>query len=613
MWAESTHYKTWFYYQEDLDWIRSDVNQRHQAPNEPVAPSAEEPQPSTRREERYKKTALIGSGAFGLVYKAIDTRDNDRVVAIKTTKPRGRHQDDMHTSVLREIKLLNELHHPNIISLLNVVECNYELRLVLDYAETDLGQIIADHSIYFRLSNIKAYALMILRGLDYLHQRWILHRDLKPANLLVNAAGILKIADFGLSKNFGLPLQYMTPGVVTRWYRSPELLMAADHYGVGVDMWSVGCIIAELVERFPFFPSVHDSDLDQLVFIYEKMGSPTEISWPGMTSLKGYVQMKHHFEGRPLHQLLPSVAPDLLHLLQLLLQYNPRQRINCRLALNMEFFSCPPAPRTAVFIPASYSVSIVPDDVSPESDNPLEERPRQTCSGLKRKSNDRVPDHRKLKYTKVMDVSEEKQLVSKYELFLSDLAHSFTPPIPFSVVWTALNYMKRFYLLKSVVEYHPKSIALTCLYLAIKVDEHHISTERFLDTLASRHLFTTRTELHRNQLIVMRHIYYHLALHTPFRCIEEFLINVEYDCPTYDSKYLQSEIDYFLYKFIRTDGVFLHSPVRIGLAAITYAARKINDQIVEKYLNDNFSRDMEHSSRSNLKQSLEKIIALVHC
>lgn len=607
MWAESTHYKSWYYYKENLDSIRLSVNQRCKALNERTVPPAENP-PKTRQEQRYQRRALIGSGAFGSVYQAVDTKDNDRVVAIKTVKRCDRYQvDGIHTSMLREIKTLKELRHPNIISLVDIVEDRKNLCLVLDYAETDLAQIIADPSICFRLSNIKAIVLMILKGLDYLHQRHILHRDLKPANILVNAAGVVKIADFGLSKKFGRPHQNMTPFVVTSWYRAPELLMADTNYGVGIDMWAVGCIFAELVQRFPFFHSVHDSDMDQLLAIYEKMGSPTEASWPGMTSLKGYFKMKRHYEATPLSLLLPTMTPSMLHLLQLLLQYDPNQRIDCKYALGMEFFTLPPSAKIASFLPPSCTAP-TSDNFSSEDDSLWDERQCRTRKGVKRKSTDTTEKSKKLK---TMDVAEEKLLLSKYEHFLCDVAHAFTPSIPFSVVWTALNYMKRFYLRKSVMEYHPKDMALACLFLATRADEYYLSMERFLLALTSKNVVITRTELHQNQLIVMRNIHYHLELHTPFQGVEEFLKNIHHCYRDYKSENLRVGIMDFLQKFIHTDGVFVHTPLRIALAAIIYAARNTNDQVVEKYLEENISTDMDPSAQWNLKQTLEKIMDLI--
>ncbi|CAI8043245.1 Cyclin-dependent kinase 7 [Geodia barretti] len=145
--------------------------------------------------------------------------------------------------------------------------------------DTDLEVIIRDSSILLTPGHVKAYAVMTLQGLEYLHNNWILHRDLKPNNLLLDRNGILKITDFGLAKPFGSPNRMLTHQVVTRWYRSPELLFGARLYGTGVDIWAVGCIIAELLLRVPFIPG--DTDLGQLTKIFEICGTPTEEIWPG--------------------------------------------------------------------------------------------------------------------------------------------------------------------------------------------------------------------------------------------------------------------------------------------------------------------------------------------
>lgn len=144
--------------------------------------------------------------------------------------------------------------------------------------DTDLEVIIKDTSIILTTSNIKAYMLMTLQGLEYLHTNWILHRDLKPNNLLVNNHGVLKVGDFGLAKWYGSPTRINTHQVVTRWYRSPELLYGARQYGTCIDMWAVGCILAELLLRVPFLPG--ESDLEQLTKIFQVLGTPTEETWP---------------------------------------------------------------------------------------------------------------------------------------------------------------------------------------------------------------------------------------------------------------------------------------------------------------------------------------------
>ena len=180
---------------------------------------------------RYEKIDFLGEGQFATVYKARDTKSSDgqRIVAVKKIKlgSRAEAKDGINRTALREIKLLQELDHVNIISLVDVFGHKSNVSLVMDFMDTDLEQIIKDQSIVFVASHIKSYLLQTLLGLEYLHANWILHRDLKPNNLLVNSSGILKIGDFGLAKAYGSPNRPYTHIVVTRWYRAPELLFGA--------------------------------------------------------------------------------------------------------------------------------------------------------------------------------------------------------------------------------------------------------------------------------------------------------------------------------------------------------------------------------------------------
>ncbi|XP_069483500.1 cyclin-dependent kinase 7 isoform X3 [Ambystoma mexicanum] len=242
------------------------------------------------RARRYEKLDFLGEGQFATVYKARDKNTN-QIVAIKKIKlgHRSEAKDGINRTALREIKLLQELSHPNIIGLLDAFGHKSNISLVFDFMETDLEVIIKDTSLVLTPAHIKAYMLMTLQGLEYLHHLWILHRDLKPNNLLLDENGVLKLADFGLAKSFGSPNRAYTHQVVTRWYRSPELLFGAKMYGVGVDMWAVGCILAELLLRVPFLPG--DSDLDQLTRIFETLGTPVEEQWPALR--------KRYFSNRP--------------------------------------------------------------------------------------------------------------------------------------------------------------------------------------------------------------------------------------------------------------------------------------------------------------------------
>lgn len=278
------------------------------------------------RAKRYEKLDFLGEGQFATVYKARDKNTN-QIVAIKKIKlgHRSEAKDGINRTALREIKLLQELSHPNII-----------------------GVIIKDNSLVLTPSHIKAYMLMTLQGLEYLHQHWILHRDLKPNNLLLDENGVLKLADFGLAKSFGSPNRAYTHQVVTRWYRAPELLFGARMYGVGVDMWAVGCILAELLLRVPFLPG--DSDLDQLTRIFETLGTPTEEQWPDMCSLPDFVTFKS-FPGIPLQHIFIAAGDDLLDLIQGLFLFNPCTRITATQALKTKYFSNRPGPTPGCQLP----------------------------------------------------------------------------------------------------------------------------------------------------------------------------------------------------------------------------------------------------------------------
>ncbi|XP_032824399.1 cyclin-dependent kinase 7 [Petromyzon marinus] len=301
------------------------------------------------RAKRYDKIDFLGEGQFATVYKAMDKVTN-KIVAIKKIKlgHRTEAKDGINRTALREIKLLQELNHPNIIGLLDAFGHKSNISLVFDFMDTDLEVIVKDTSLVLSPANIKSFMVMTLQGLEYLHMHWILHRDMKPNNLLLDEQGVLKLADFGLAKSFGSPSRVYTHQVVTRWYRSPELLFGARMYGVGVDMWAVGCILAELLLRTPFLPG--DSDLDQLSKIFEALGTPTEELWPGMTNLPDYVEYKS-FPGTPLENIFTAATDDLLELLQGLFTFSPAARLTATQAMQMPYFSNRPGPTPPAQLP----------------------------------------------------------------------------------------------------------------------------------------------------------------------------------------------------------------------------------------------------------------------
>ncbi|GAB1298512.1 Cyclin-dependent kinase 7 [Apodemus speciosus] len=328
------------------------------------------------RAKRYEKLDFLGEGQFATVYKARDKNTN-QIVAIKKIKlgHRSEAKDGINRTALREIKLLQELSHPNIIGLLDAFGHKSNISLVFDFMETDLEVIIKDNSLVLTPSHIKAYMLMTLQGLEYLHQHWILHRDLKPNNLLLDENGVLKLADFGLAKSFGSPNRAYTHQVVTRWYRAPELLFGARMYGVGVDMWAVGCILAELLLRVPFLPG--DSDLDQLTRIFETLGTPTEEQWPDMCSLPDYVTFKS-FPGVPLQHIFIAAGDDLLDLIQGLFLFNPCTRTTAAQALKTKYFSNRPGPTPGCQLPRPNC----PAEALKEQSNPTAAAKRKRTEAL---------------------------------------------------------------------------------------------------------------------------------------------------------------------------------------------------------------------------------------
>merc|ERR1719167_2146736 len=299
---------------------------------------------------RYEKIDFLGEGQFATVYKARDRDNDDRIVAVKKIKlgSQAEAKDGINRTALREIKLLQELHHHNVIELVDVFGHKSNVSLVMDFMDTDLEVIIKDSNIVLTAANIKSYTLQTLQGLEYLHTNWILHRDLKPNNLLVDSKGCLKLGDFGLAKFFGSPNRAMTHVVVTRWYRSPELLFGAKSYGVGVDIWAVGCILAELLLRVPFLAG--DSDLDQLSKIFQALGTPSEESWPGISSLPDFIQFKQQ-PGTPLRDIFTAAGDDLLDLMGSLLMLCPLKRCDATTALKSSYFSNKPAPSSGASLP----------------------------------------------------------------------------------------------------------------------------------------------------------------------------------------------------------------------------------------------------------------------
>jgi len=309
----------------------------------------------TEKAKRYEKIGFLGEGQFATVYKARD-KETGVIVAVKKIKFGNRVEaaDGINRTALREIKLLQEIKHIHIIGLVDVFGHGSNISLVYDFMDTDLEEVIRDReNIVLTPSHIKSYMIMILEGMEYLHANWILHRDLKPNNLLIDEKGILKIGDFGLAKFYGSPTREMTHQVVTRWYRAPELLFGARIYSTGIDMWAVGCIFSELLRREPLLPG--ETDLNQLVKIFELFGTPNENNWPKVKTLPDYVDFKP-VSAKPLKMIFSAVNNDTIIVLDNMLQLCPSKRCTCTEALKLPYFSNYPGPTACEDLPHPLSI-----------------------------------------------------------------------------------------------------------------------------------------------------------------------------------------------------------------------------------------------------------------
>jgi len=214
-----------------------------------------------------------------------------------------------------------------------------KLTLVFEYLEQDLKKLIDGLSGEgLDKATVKSYLYQLLKGVSYIHKFKILHRDLKPQNLLISREGILKIADFGLARGYGIPVKNYTHEVVTLWYRPPDVLLGSKNYLTTVDMWSIGCIFAEMINGKPLFTGV--SETDQLKKIFKIRGTPTENHWPEAYKLPEW--NSENFEQHPednLSKFVPKLDQEGLELLISMLQLDPEKRVSANEALNHPYFN----------------------------------------------------------------------------------------------------------------------------------------------------------------------------------------------------------------------------------------------------------------------------------
>ncbi|KAI4838838.1 MO15-related protein kinase [Plasmodium brasilianum] len=309
--------------------------------------------------ERYIfKPNFLGEGSYGKVYKAYDNVLK-KEVAIKKMKINkiSNYVDEcgINFVLLREIKIMKEIKHKNIMTALDLYCEKDYINLVMEIMDYDLAKII-NRKILLTDSQKKCILLQILNGLNVLHKYYFMHRDLCPANIFINKKGEVKIADFGLSSKYGFDMysdklskdnKYnkktlnFTSKVVTLWYRAPELLMGSSKYNSSIDMWSLGCIFAELLLQKALFPG--ENEIDQLGKIFFLLGTPNESNWPEAVYLPLYTDFTKSSK-KDFKNIFRVEDDDCIDLLMSLLKLNSHERITAEDALKHKYFFNDPLP-----------------------------------------------------------------------------------------------------------------------------------------------------------------------------------------------------------------------------------------------------------------------------
>ncbi|KAK1433899.1 hypothetical protein QVD17_10817 [Tagetes erecta] len=301
--------------------------------------------PRSRSVAEFERLCKIGEGTYGVVYKARDKKTRE-IVALKKVKMGSDDEGEgFPVTALREINIISRLRHPCLVQMKEVVTDGSDgVYMVMEYVAHELNECMKRMRQPFTESEVKRLMLRLLEGVSYLHDNYVMHRDLKPTNLLLNKDGELKICDFGMSRLYASPLKPYTPWIAALWYKAPELLLGMEIYTTAVDMWSIGCLMAEFLSNNPLFEGT--TELEQINCIFRILGTPDELIWPGYSKLPGF---KPDFVKKPALVFASSIPVSLLFglptlsglgcdLLKRLLIYDPDKRITAKEALTHGWF-----------------------------------------------------------------------------------------------------------------------------------------------------------------------------------------------------------------------------------------------------------------------------------
>ncbi|KAJ0036520.1 hypothetical protein NQD34_005197 [Periophthalmus magnuspinnatus] len=331
--------------------------------------------------ETYIKLDKLGEGTYATVYKG-RSKLTENLVALKEI--RLEHEEGAPCTAIREVSLLKDLKHANIVTLHDIIHTQKSLTLVFEYLDKDLKQYLDDCGNTIHVHNVKLFLFQLLRGLSYCHRRKVLHRDLKPQNLLINDKGELKLADFGLARAKSIPTKTYSNEVVTLWYRPPDILLGSTDYSTHIDMWSVpnsrkstlvyylfvslcnnvisftcivlrgvGCIFYEMATGRPLFPG--STVEEELHFIFKLLGTPTEQSWPGISANEEFVAYNYpQYRGErlsnhtPRYQTVTAAA-----------YFEGKKRVSADEAMNHPYFSA--LGRKVLTLPDTTSIFSIPE------------------------------------------------------------------------------------------------------------------------------------------------------------------------------------------------------------------------------------------------------------
>ncbi|CAD6579612.1 MAG: negative regulator of the PHO system [Tremellales sp. Tagirdzhanova-0007] len=300
-------------------------------------------------EGNYVQLEKLGEGTYATVYRVGllltngRSRTTSEIVALKEIHLDA--EEGTPSTAIREISLMKELKHVNIVRLHDVIHTESKLVLIFEYCEQDLKKYMDIHGDRgaLELNTVKSFTHQLLTGIAFCHDNRVLHRDLKPQNLLINRRGELKIGDFGLARAFGVPVNTFSNEVVTLWYRAPDVLLGSRTYSTSIDIWSVGCIFAEMITGYPLFRGRDNAD--QLVQIMKIVGTPSDQTIAQIRMNSPEIQLKAPLSKNPkhaFHATVPKAPRDAINLLEHLLQFEPARRYGAHEAAMHPYFTASP-------------------------------------------------------------------------------------------------------------------------------------------------------------------------------------------------------------------------------------------------------------------------------